>query len=275
MSRRRRANGRRGENRLLPILIIAAIAIGVVAAVIFVVQNRAPDLARDTGCPVQAGVTKKTIFFLIDTTQELSMTQKKLVKNIIFDIVDAAVSYDRIHIYEIDPIDDSLLSPLFAQCKPGSNDKAGPVVARFREAQFKRNLDEYLDTRQFDRPTSPIIGAIGSVAASFPHDMSERHLIIASDFLENSRLLNQYRSNWRDEFDRNKKRIYDSQPRLEGVKISLLFVPRAEVLHHDKEFANWWIEYLEDSGGDVTHQEFENPDTAKSYTLDPFIPITG
>ena len=100
-------------------------------------------------------------------------------------------------------------------------------------------------------------------------------MIIASDLLENSDLLNQYRANWRTKVSRNNKQLYDSQPRLEGIKVSLLFVPRPEVLHHDKEFAGWWINYLEESGGDVTHQEFGDPKTGNTYVLDPFIPITG
>jgi hypothetical protein len=275
MSRRSRRRGRGGESSLVPSLIIGALIILGGVFVTFVLLNRAPDVDSHTGCPIEDGVSKNAIFFLLDTTQELSATQQKLVKNILFGIVDAAESYDRIQIYEVDPARESLLKPLFAQCKPSPNDKAGPVVARFRESQFRRELDEYFQSRPYERPTSPIVGAIGSVAASFPQDKADRRLIIASDFLENSDLLNQYRASWRATASQNKKQIYDSQPRLEGIKVSILFVPRPEVLHHDKEFANWWINYLEESGADVTHQEFGDPSTGKTYFLDPFIPITG
>jgi hypothetical protein len=249
--------------------------VGVFAAIGYLITNRAPDLDPDTNCPTEANSSNSAIFFVLDTTGDLSATQQRLIKNIFFQVVSAAKSYDHIQIFEVSPAKRSLLNPLFSYCKPGKTDKAGPVVAKFREKAFNRNLQRYFDAIELERPKSPIIEAIGSVAASFPQQTQGRHLIIASDLLENSDLLNQYRADWLQIFNGQKAAIYAKQPRLEGVDVSLLFIPRSDVQHHDKEFVDWWINFLEESGADVTHQEFEDPDSGNSYYLDPFIPITG
>ena len=87
--------------------------------------------------------------------------------------------------------------------------------------------------------------------------------------------MNQYKADWKEKLNADPKPIYDKQPRLDGVKVSILFIPEPKVKHHDKEFAKWWMNYLEDSGGDVTTQHFYDPVSTNQYDLDLFIPITG
>lgn len=269
--------GRYGSNQKTvgSVLVIVLAALVLIGFLIYLFVNRPPDIDLVTNCPKEPGVSKRSISFLIDMTDRLSPVQEKRIKDIFYNVVDAAEGYDRIQIYEVNPADEKLLQPIFYGCKPADDVHRGPTLQKFSEARFKSRLQQYFDDWSFDKPTSPIIAAIGAVAASFPNDESYRHLIIASDLIENSDLLDQFKPNWRSQATANKKALFDKQPNLEGVEVSLLFIPRANIKHHDKEFADWWLNYLRQSGAHLTRQEFHDPKSGNRYAVDLFIPITG
>ena len=204
----------------------------------------------------------------------MTATQEKKIKDVVFQVVEASEIFDRIMIFEVDPALENLLKPSFNFCKPSKNALGNPVLQKFAKLNFERKLKDIFDNANYERPTSPIVEALGSISASFPLNNSSKHLIIASDFIENSEILNQFESSWFSQ-TQNNKLLEDRRPILNEVKVSMLFIPRSSVRHHDKSFSDWWKNYLKDSGARLVDQEFFDSETGNSYVLYPFIPITG
>jgi len=270
MARRRRKSGSSASS----IFGIVAVVLILVGGIAFLICNKLPSVDEKTSCPKDSSLSKKTIVLLFDTTQKMTATQEKKIKNTVFQVVSASEIFDRILIYEVEPALDNLLKAAFDFCKPPKDALGNPVLQKFAQLNFERELENIFQDPDYERTTSPIIEALGSISASFPLNGSKRHLIIASDFIENSEILNQFQSNWIDKAKSNKL-LEDRRPTLEGVEVSMLFIPRASIRHHNKEFSNWWKEYLKSSGARLVDQEFFDPDTGNSYILFPFIPITG
>ena len=270
MARKKRKSGISASS----IFGIVAVVLVIVGGGFYLYFNQTPAVDKITSCPKDSSLSKKTIVLLFDTTQKMTATQEKKIKNTVFQVVSASEIFDRILIYEVDPALDNLLEATFDFCKPPKDALGNPVLQKFAKLNFERKLENIFQDANYERPTSPIIEALGSISASFPLNGSKRHLIIASDFIENSEILNQFQSNWIDKAKSNKL-LEDRRPILEGVKVSMLFIPRSSIKHHNKEFSNWWKEYLKSSGARLVDQEFFDPDTGNSYILFPFIPITG
>jgi len=270
MARRRRKSGSSASS----IFGIAAVALILVGGGFYLYINQPPSVDERTSCPKDSSLSKKTIVLLFDTTQKMTATQEKKIKNTVFQVVSASEIFDRILIYEVEPALDNLLEAAFDFCKPPKGVLGNPVLQKFAKLNFERKLENIFQDVDYERATSPIIEALGSISASFPLNGSKRHLIIASDFIESSEILNQFQPNWTDKAKSNKL-LEDRRPILAGVKVSMLFIPRSSIKHHNKEFSNWWKEYLKSSGARLVDQEFFDPDTGNSYILFPFIPITG
>jgi hypothetical protein len=270
MARRRRKSG----GSISSILGIAAVVLIVVLGGTFLLLKQPPEVDNLTSCPKNDSLSKKTIVLLFDTTEKMTATQEKKIKDVVFQVVDASEIFDRIMIYEVDPAFENLLKPSFNFCKPPKDALGNPVLQKFAKLNFERKLKDIFDNANYERPTSPIIEALGSISASFPLNNSSKHLIIASDFIENSEILNQFESSWISQAQNNKL-LEDRRPILDGVKVSMLFIPRSSVQHHDKGFSDWWKNYLKDSGARLVDQEFFDSETGNSYDLYPFIPITG
>ena len=270
MARRRRKSGGSISSKLG----IAAVALILVLGISIVYLNQPPQVDKQTSCPKNDSLSAKTIVLLFDTTQKMTATQEKKIKDVVFQVVDASEIFDRIMIYEVDPALDNLLEASFNFCKPPKDALGNPFLQKFAKLNFERKLEDIFNNASYNRPTSPIIEALGSISASFPLNTSSKHLIIASDFIENSEILNQFKSSWISQ-SQNNKLLEDRRPILDGVKVSMLFIPRSSIQHHDKNFSDWWKNYLKDSGARLVDQEFFDPETGNSYNLYPFIPITG
>ena len=102
---RRRGSGRDGSH-VITLISVSAVVVGLLLFFGYAYLGRAPEVDFDTGCPKVGGLSKRSISFLLDTTQKLSPTQEELIKDIFFRIVSASESYDRIQIYEVDPSDE-------------------------------------------------------------------------------------------------------------------------------------------------------------------------
>tara|TARA_B100000941_G_C28424108_1_gene510438 strand:+ start:117 stop:929 length:813 start_codon:yes stop_codon:yes gene_type:complete len=270
MARRRRSGSSTTSK-----LVISAVVLVVVGLFSFLFLNQSPKTNQITGCPTDSTLSDRTIVLLFDTTSKLTATQEKKIRDITYQVVEKSNTFDRVRIYEVDPASEKLLKAEFDFCKPAKEDPLGNNVRqKFAKINFERRFDKIFQQADYERPTSPIIEALGSIAASFPLNGSSKHLIIASDFIENSEILNQFQSSWRSSSENNKL-LEDRRPSLEGIKVSMLFIPRASIDHHNKNFSDWWKDYLKSSGARLVDQEFIDSETGQSYVLYPFIPITG
>lgn len=249
---------------------IAAIAVVliVVAAIIAISLTEPPRLNRVTGCPTDPGHTKSTVFVLLDTTGRVTATQAEHIEQIVQQAIDGAGAYSQITIFEVLPSREQLLTPVFDYCKPDpDNPFAAPFVQRFDEFRFDRTVMEFFAGIEFDRPTSPIIQAMGSVSTYFRNAEGELSFIIISDFMENSDLLNQYSPGWMSMTEAQEKRLLDSSPRLNGVSLSMGIIARSNVPHHDRDFAEWWMRYLTRSGAMISDQVFSGEQPGEEHIV--------
>lgn len=264
------------SSRAISAILIAVVLLVAVVAVFSVIYFSPPEVDVRTGCPDFAGHVKRNVYILLDTTDKVSGTQKANIENVILGVVQALDPYSRVSIFEILPSRDQRLTPIFDYCKPDADDPLGsPVVQLFDKQRFRKRLNTSLGRLAGGSlPSSPIIYSLGSVATHFASAEGKITLIIASDFIEHSDLINQYSSRWPREERKNRKKLRDSAPNLSGAEISMLFIIRSEVRHHNPRFSNWWREYLSKSKGKLVDQTFTNEVTGETYHLFPFIPIT-
>lgn len=272
-SRSRRVRRGTGQSDGKYMFLAAVIMLAIVGVVTTIAILSPPSLSPATGCPQDTGHTERSIFVLLDKTDAVTATQRQHIVNAISGAALASEDYTRVKIFEILPSRQYLLSPTFDYCKPDADDPFGsPAVTMFHNERFRDNLEESLEGMQGNQPTSPIVHAIGSVAAQFAAAEGAITLIIASDFIEYSDLLNQYSPDWREQVTANQQRLYNAAPQLNGASVSMLFITRSGIEHHDQEFAAWWREYISQSGGRLVDQVLSDGNNA--YHLFPFIPIT-
>ena len=249
MARNRRQ--RRGSSgsiyNKLGILIVCILMISVFVGVYL----NQPPILNQNFCPKEAEISENTYAILLDTTQEISATQKNEITNFINEALKNAEVYDRFIIYQVDPSQNKLLSSDFDYCKPAKDKLDNPVFSIFRDVRFKKLIADKL-APDFGRNSSPIIRAIGSVETQFPTNGSKRHLIIASDLIENSELLSQINSKWKAQAKQNSKVLIDTKPNLTDINLTVLWIPRPYVPHHNDDFILWWGRYFKSAKADIT-----------------------
>jgi hypothetical protein len=249
-NRRGRANRRGGggssASKLGMYIVIFGIFLGFFALNMF----EPPELSTKTFCPMENGISKNTYAILLDTTQEISATQKNEITNFIKKLRDNAEVYDRFTIYQVDPSQNKLLSSDFDLCIPADSKLEYPAVVRYKNKAFEAMLEKKL-APDYGRNSSPIIRAIGSVKTQFPDDGSKRHLIIASDLIENSELLSQINSRWKIQAEQNSKVLIDTKPNLTDINLTVLWIPRPYVPHHNDDFILWWGSYFKSAKADI------------------------
>ena len=121
------------------------------------------------------------------------------------------------------------LRSLFSRCKPRDGSKAsaltenGRLLGLYYSKTFTRPLQEVLDsmTALGSADTSPILEALYALAMTFESIDGPKRLLIVSDLLEYSKLMNMYRSyNW--DKAKNIAKVKAMQDRLHGVDVMIL-----------------------------------------------------
>ena len=149
MARRRRKSGISASS----IIGIVAVVLILVGGSSFLLINKPPSVDKLTSCPKDSSLSKKTIVLLFDTTQKMTATQEKKIKNTVFQVVSASEIFDRILIYEVDPALDNLLEAAFDFCKPPKDALGNPVLQKFAKLNFERKLDNIFQDANYERPT--------------------------------------------------------------------------------------------------------------------------
>ena len=94
MARRRRKSGGSTSSKLGIIAVVLILVLGGG----FLYLNLPPQVDDQTSCPKNASLSAKTIGLLFDTTQKMTATQEKKIKDVVFQVVDASEIFDRIMI---------------------------------------------------------------------------------------------------------------------------------------------------------------------------------
>ena len=188
-----------------------------------------------------------TISILFDTTSEIGSVAKDEVMNRISEEVDRAATHDRIRLYQVNHTYQNSLEPIFDFCKPGPNSNQADRISDYMLTEFTQTLNNKINDQDYNLPTSPIIEALSSVAVNFPMDGTDKKIILVSDLVENSELLNQYNPNWLNEAD-NKAILLNSVPPLNNINLRILYIAKINEpeisVQSNNNHVTWWYTYL-------------------------------
>jgi hypothetical protein len=166
---------------------------------------------------------------------------------------------EAIEVYSIAPMAGSLLTPSSARVcsppRPESDLTANPTRARqLWRTRFSEPVQATFDAllQPHDEPSSPILESIQSVSVTAFDAVGAgipRHLVIASDMLQNTGEFSQYQDH--RSFADLRSTSYYSRVRssLPGVKVQILYVRRHQhVGAQGVSHIAFWEEYFNDCG---------------------------
>ena len=262
----KRLHTRREHKKRLDVVgtVIIVASLFVTASLIYAyvhVNAKTRTIDEQTLCPVD-GPDGLTVV-LIDRTDPLSVIQQKDLERHLSQLKTSLPKRTAVEVYSIGAEQKQLLSPEGNRlCNPGrSTDVSGisgnPRLAEKRWSErFSQPLDELFRrmAESGTSPRSPIMEAIQSVGVTafgqLPERISYRSLVIASDMLQNSAVLSQYR----DFYSFAQFKTQDSYRRvrteLRGVEVELWYIggrsPRQGRRH-----VEFWQQFFADTGAKI------------------------
>ena len=181
------AKRRRKGNSLFWVFLalIFVVSTGVIATLFFFDQEQTDS----RGCLAGTPKTTTELSILIDATEPLRNSQLENVSSLVQRKVAGLEPYDRVRIFTISPPDGQLLKPSFDLCKPNPDSVDSSIKKRFEELRFRDEIEKQLRNNSGVQPFSPIIFSLGSVASQFKSEQAEREIILISDLIQNSEML--------------------------------------------------------------------------------------
>jgi len=239
------------------IALALVLLVGLVGAYAFLARSRV-DLDAETGCPL-AGPSAVTAI-LFDRTDPINDKQKLFLQNRLDALREQTQKYEEVDTYSLQDQGDSVVTPLLRLCDPGrgtdvSSLTGNPQLLHERwEKQFDAPLRNMLEAMEQGggSKTSAIFEAIQSVSLqSFQSPKlkpdTPRKLIVISDLIQFTKTLDFYKNdlNYQNFGLSNEARRLHTN--LDGVKVEVLFIPRAKADRINK-LVNFWTNWLVDQG---------------------------
>jgi hypothetical protein len=209
------------------------------------------EVNQRTGCPISNVDQRSALSLLLDSSEPYTPVQMSNIVNRIQNKVNSLKSYDHLRIYTIGVAEEELLVPHFDFCKPDPESAESPLMRNWKAGNFEQRLRDTLGLMQGSRDNSHIITSIGSVASELPDSYDERTIIIVSDLVENSNIGSMYSPNWQEALSERNALLDARRPMLGGIRIEILFAPRANAGIDFRRVRDWWMTFLSDSGGMV------------------------
>jgi hypothetical protein len=216
-----------------------------------------------TGCP-NDGNYSAIFAVLLDTTDSLSPVQQEIVQKKLDEFAEKVPRYGKLEIFAVRASSDSLIEPLLHVCNPGRGSDTNEFTGNPRlmekrwHEKFMDPLDKILEHALSDSVSakqSPIMEEIQqvSVQAFFetPSKTSKR-LVIVSDMLQNSAVLNQYRHPEPFEEFEHQPGFVKVRPELNDVDLTILYVRRSsEFNRQGKRHVEFWQSFFAASGARI------------------------
>jgi hypothetical protein len=247
------ARSRKSRQRDLQLVLMAVAVVAILIAIVFgfmVLRGKATEQNRplndETLCPL-TGPESVTVI-LVDKTDAITPVTQLDVRTQLQNYAANIPKYGALYLYALDDDGNELISPVFFRCNPGSADDVDPLVGskersqrRFDEgfkAPLNQMLDQLLDIQE--SPTSPIIEGVQAAAlkafTTAEAKRVPRHLVVVSDFAQNSNQLSVYRG---QTLGPDAERLGLLAP-LEGVTVDLLLIQRPSSGYNpDRLLADW------------------------------------
>ena len=254
VSSRRRHDARVG----IPLIALALILLAsIVGGYAFLVRSRV-ELDAATGCPTSGPSAVTAILF--DRTDPINDKQKLFLKNKLDSLQETTQKYEEVDTYSLEDQGDRIVQPLFRLCDPGkgtnvSSLTGSPSMVQERwEKQFDAPLRDMMEAMREGggAKTSAIFEAIQSVSLqSFQNPKIDTHtpkqLIIVSDLIQFTKTLDFYKDGLNYQTFRQSAEARRLRTNLAGVRIEILFIPRARS-DRINQLVSFWTNWLVDQG---------------------------
>lgn len=219
------------RNARLILTGLAAAMLGVAALWL----SRSTRSVDDFGCPKDGNIAGHTVV-LVDQTDPLTLSQVGDLRKEALLLGRSLLRYEKFSIFTIGKEVEVPPRYKFSVCNPGRTDQIDifTETASRADRKFKLQFSEPLETvlqtfrNANTEPQSPIIETIRAISElqNFDDKLAQRHLVVMSDFLQNSNELEQY-SLPQISFDEFRQSVGDDHIlRLRGASIDLFYLPR-------------------------------------------------
>lgn len=217
-----------------------------------------------TGCP-KDGEYSAIFAVLLDTTDSLSAVQQEIVQKKLEDLAENLPRYGKLDVFVVRESSHRLIEPLLQVCNPGrasdTNEWTGnPRLMEKRwHAKFMDPLDNSLKTALSDSAItkqSPIMEEIQQVSVQAFFETSAKtttkRLVIVSDMLQNSTILNQYRQPEPFEQFEHQAGFVKVRPQLNDVDVTLLYIRRPSQFNRQgRKHIEFWKSFFTASGAQI------------------------
>ena len=242
-----------------------AIAAGIVLAAVFAgfllykLAVSVEHTDESTGCPQNASLSPEHWVIVVDVTSPISAQEKKALQAFHEQITQTAQEKSRVRLYRLGEFEATENDRLVDVCSPGNPDQANPLYVSVEavkadwEKKFRTKILDKLDQIIPNRglKQSPIIESLNSISLmEFSQSLGQKkRLVIISDLVQNSALLNMYVE--KPDFDDFRKNVGDSKvsARFEGVDVQLLYFAAREPALQDDSWRDFWVAYVTSNGG--------------------------
>ena len=256
MRRRRNSNSAPKSVAFAVLIVLAAIFAGFFLYKLAVSVEPTDKL---TGCPQNPSLSPEHWVIIVDVTSPLSLQEKKALELFHEKIVRTAQEKSRVRLYRLGEFGATENDRVVDLCSPGNPNQANPLYVSVNavkadwEKKFRAKILDELDKiiPNHGLKQSPIIENLNYISMlEFSQPQGQKkHLVVISDFVQNSAMLNMYLE--QPDFDGFRKKVGDSKvsARFEGVDVQLLYLATGQPALQGDSWRNFWVAYVTSNGG--------------------------
>jgi hypothetical protein len=263
----RQKRARKARNQGI-FMLVASFCIVVIVA--FTIVNMRASVAtrhEDDMCRKDGFVSRDTLI-IIDATDSISVTQKMMIRKEANRLFSEAAVDERFTLYVIDEQLQTVTS-ILQVCNPGDGRDKSELTANKRRLKarwqetFFGQLTSSVDIL-LDRPSansSPVMEMMkyASIETLYDSPAKAKRMILASDMLQNSQALSQYRNP--GDFDSLLKQdeIRTLLPQLQDVDVEVLYLERGG--HQGlqgRRHIRFWEQFIQQAGGEISRVKWVN-----------------
>ncbi len=252
------------QDKIGVVLLAAAGLLFAAGFIVWYKVHPAPPIDTQTGCR-KDGNYSAVAAVLIDTTDTLIPVQAQDLRTELATFAENIPQYGKLELYLMQPASEGLIKPILAVCNPGRGTDVSQwtgnpgLMDRRWHNIFEKRVDQTFDhmlAQSTPSRESPIMEEIQQVAVQtfIGHQVQAvpKQLVVVSDMLQNSTILDNYREEPSFEQFRVRPEFIRVRPELEGVNVIIFYVNRSAAQRRQgARQIEFWQSYFAESGATV------------------------
>jgi hypothetical protein len=242
---RRRMNDN-SKSTVIGLLLIVTVALIFAFAGWYYLQNR-EDLDK-FGCPKDSSLRNNISVVIVDTSSRFNSDQKQALNGFAEKILNSIPKYTELKLYKMTDTGVGQQDLLLSVCSPGDPKDVNQWTQNQKIAMQNWKFKTISNSQGLS--ASPIIESRRSVSLlEFGgSNQKNKSLIIISDFVQNSKLMNMYATQPDYEAFKSSTGYAESIARLGGVRTELLLLENEPKIQTTK-FKEFWTQLIISNGG--------------------------